>query len=364
MAATERKRVLGVSSDVVRGINRRLAMNLIRTRQPLSRDGLARHSGLQRSTVSLIIEDLISENWVLEGPTERLPRGRHPTFLRLNDDRVILSADLHPSRIIAALQRIIAASEGKKIEGIGIALPGRYDVDTNRVVFTPNLKWPEFELIAPIAQATGYEVVMAPATNACVLAAAWFDNKDSVRDMVVITVSEGIGAGLFMNGQLVRGYRDMAGEFGHVPIDVNGPLCGCGSHGCWEVFASNAAALRYFAEARPDAPAASFPALLDLADAGDEQAMQALDKMAHFLARGMRVIVAGIAPQRIVVIGDLTRSWERFGPVLEAQVKGQVLRGGIAPQVAPAHEDGLARLRGTVALVLQRHFGSSMETPA
>jgi predicted NBD/HSP70 family sugar kinase len=97
---------------------------------------------------------------------------------------------------------------------------------------------------------------------------------------------------------------------------------------------------------------------------GDKRAAEALDTMAHSLGRGMRMIVAGLSPERIVMIGDLTRSWERFGPVIEAEVRAQVLPGGTAPQVVPVHEGGMARLRGTVALILQKHFGTGMETAA
>jgi hypothetical protein len=75
----------------------------------------------------------------------------------------------------------------------------------------------------------------------------------------------------------------------------------------------------------------------------------------------MRMIVAGLAPERIVVVGDLTRSWHRFGPIIEAEVQAQVLPGGCVPRVIPAYEDGMARLRGTVALILQKDFGRLSE---
>jgi predicted NBD/HSP70 family sugar kinase len=78
--------------------------------------------------------------------------------------------------------------------------------------------------------------------------------------------------------------------------------------------------------------------------------------MAQYLGRGMRMIVAGLAPERIVVVGDLTHSWQRFGGIIEAEIQAQVLAGGHAPLLVPAFEDGMARLRGTVALVLQKHF--------
>src|SRR5262249_60824249 len=113
---------------------------------------------------------------------------------------------------------------------------------------------------------------------------------------------------------------------------------------------------RYYLEASSNSGGLSFPDLLSRADQGDTRAAAALEKMAHYLGRGMRMIVAGLAPERIVVVGDLTRSWSRFGPVIGAEVQAQLLPGGCAPLLVPAHEEGLARLQGTVALVLQKHF--------
>jgi predicted NBD/HSP70 family sugar kinase len=379
LKVTEPRRIQAASSEVVRDINRRIVLNLIRTRHPISRADLARLCGLQRSTVSLIVEQLIQESWVIEGPTGRLPRGRRPTFLRLNDERVIIGVDIRPvqttvaladangkftsrevlatpsdpatavDELIQCIHRIVASCRGKKIEGIGISLPGRFDQRADRLVFAPNLKWPDFDIRNPIMEATGLEVELENA-----------DRVEEGRNLVVVTVSEGIGTGILANGQLLRGLHGMAGEFGHVPLDSKGPICGCGGRGCWEVFASNRAALRYYLESGSGAGGLSFTDLLSLADQGDIRAAGALDTMAHYLGRGMRMIVAGLAPERIVVVGELTRSWHRFGPVIESEVRAQVLPGGCAPRVIPAHEDGMARLRGTVALILQKDFGEQV----
>lgn len=386
-------RLQPASNEVVRDINRRIVLNLIRTRQTLSRADLARISGLQRSTVSLIVEQLIRQNWLIEGPTGHRPRGRRPTYLRLNDQRAIVGVDVRPGQILVALadvngkfrspeafatppdpktavgeivariRRLLRSCPEKTIEGIGITLPGRVDQASGRLVFAPNLDWPVFDLRTPVEAATGLVVEMENAANACVLAAAWFDHLES-RNLVVVTVSEGIGTGILVNGQLAHGLSGMAGEFGHVPVAPDGPLCGCGSRGCWEVFASNRAALRYYSEPGPASESLSFIDLLGLAEQGDGRAAQALETMAHFLGRGMRMIVAEVDPERILVIGDLTRSWHRFGPVIEAEVQAQVLPGGTAPIVQPVHEGGMARLRGTVALVLHKHFAANPGIPA
>ena len=386
MQGVDPNRTRTASSEVVRDINRRIVLNLVRTRHPISRADLARLSGLQRSTISLIVEQLIRENWVLEGPTGRLPRGRRPTFLRLNDERVIIGVDIRPTQttvaladangkftsqevmataadpkaasdaLVESIRRIMAGCRRKKVEGVGISLPGRFNQGADRLVFAPNLKWRDFDLRTPIAKATGLEVELENAANACVLAAVWFDRMDECRNLVVVTVSEGIGTGILANGQLVRGLTGMAGEFGHVPLDHDGPVCGCGSRGCWEVFASNRAALRYYDESGSGPANLAFTDLLSRADQGDTRAVKAIETMAHYLGRGMRMIVAGLAPERILVVGDLTRAWHRFGPVIESEVQDQVLPGGCAPRLVPAHEDGMARLRGTIALVLQKHF--------
>ena len=390
MPTSDKSRVHLASSEGVRDTNRRIVLNLIRTKQPISRADLARVSGLQRSTISLIVEDLIEGHWVLEGATGRLPRGRRPTFLRLNDDRVIIGVDIRPLQITVALadvngkftsqevmptaadpktaidgvieriQHFLRASGGKKVEGIGISLPGRVEPGSGRLVFAPNLKWTDFDIAAAVQKATGFDVEMENAANACVLAAVWFDHIES-RNMVVVTVSEGIGAGILVNGRLARGFTGMAGEFGHVPLDPDGPLCSCGSRGCWEVFASNRAALRYYS--RIDRASISRTCLASPIKA-IKSAAKALETMAHFLGRGMRMIVAGLDPEQILIIGDLTRSWHRFGPVIQAEVQAQGLSGGVAPKLIPVHEDGMARLRGTVALVLQKHFGVTPEVPA
>ena len=264
------------SNRTPREINRNLVFNLIRRRQPISRADLARISGLQRSTVSLIVEELIVDRWVLEGSTGKLPRGRHPTFLHLNLQRSVLAIDIHPLRttigvadiggnvlaqsivsipddptkainaIITAARKTIVAHPQCTFEGIGICLPGRTDPDARKLVFAPNLHWPVLTIKPRIQRATSLRVEMDNVANACALSEVWFGEGDSQHDRVIVNVSEGIGTGIFANGELVRGEKGMAGEFGHVQLDPGGPPCACGSNGCWETLASNNAALRYY----------------------------------------------------------------------------------------------------------------------
>lgn len=368
------------SNKTPREINRNLVFNLIRTQQPLSRADLARVSGLQRSTVSLIVEDLIADRWVLEGSTGRLPRGRRPTFLELNDQRAVIALDIHPEHsmiavtdlggkilaqnvidvpadpnkaiqpMVSAIRKLIDAHSDKSFDGIGITLPGRADPSLEKLIFAPNLNWPVLSIKSRIQRATGLRVEMDNVANACALSEIWFGASDGVRDLVVVNVSEGIGTGIFANGRILRGASGMAGEFGHVQMSTDGELCGCGSRGCWETTASNRAGLRYFGQMSGRILPKNFAALVKMAQADDADAMMALEKMASFLGRGLRMIASALAPNEIIIVGDITAVWYMFGRVVEAELKRNSLAK--VPKLRPAFDGSTARLRSAVALVM------------
>ncbi len=387
-------------SETARDINRRIVLNLIRGHQPISRADLARHSGLQRSTVSVIAEQLIEERWVREGANGDTLRGRRPRFLHLNKGRVgIIGINIRPATTTVALADLDAnfvaqeslptASDPKQFidelgprlrnlikmrpeitcEGIGVSLPGRVDLASQRLVFAPNLGWSDFDLKAALEGATGLPVELENAANSCALAEFWFGSQASgVSNLVAITVSEGIGVGLILNHQLVQGSTGMAGEFGHTAIVPDGLKCRCGNRGCWELYASNSAAVRYYSQStspvrtgkngvRRAGMVPTFDDLLRLTEQGDPKAEGAIREMADYLGRGIAVLVTGLAPDVIVVIGEITRAWDRIGSVIaEAVNRHSFTRAGT--RVVPADPSSQPRLRGTIALVLQKHFGA------
>ena len=370
------------SNKTPRQINRNLVFNLIRTRQPISRADLARVSGLQRSTISLIVEDLIHERWVLEGSTGRLPRGRRPTFLELNHQRAVIALDIHPAQttvavadlggrivaqnvvalpsdpnkaitsIVAAIRKLIADHSDKSFDGVGISLPGRADPQLKKPIFAPNVNWPVQSIKSKIHRATGLRVEIDNVANACALSEVWFGDSDGVQDLVVVNVSEGIGTGIFSNGRLLRGANGMAGEFGHVEMEQDGHPCGCGGRGCWETVASNRAGLRYYREITGNGGPQSFTALVKMAQADDKNAILALEKMSSFLGRGLRMIASALAPSEIIIVGDITSAWHLFGPKIEAELKHNAFSK--APKLRPSFEGNTARLRSAVALVMNQ----------
>ncbi len=391
------------TSDTVRNINRRIILDLIRTRQPVSRADLARLSGLQRSTISLITEQLLSEQWITQGALGHLPRGRKPRFLHLNVERAgIIGVNVRPTNttialanlnaqfiahdsfptnsdphifikdLIERLQAFIKLYPHIYFEGIGVSMPGRVDSISNKLVFAPNLGWRDVDLQTPLERATGLIVEIENAANACALAEIWFDRRsDGIQDLIAVTVSEGIGTGIITNGQLLRGVNGVAGEFGHVSINESGPLCSCGNRGCWEVYASNTAAINEYVQVttgnnskkqnnRFESDKPSFDDILHLSEQGDAKAVETIERMGHYLGVGLSMLISGMAPSMIVLIGEITRAWKRIEPIIKDVLRKRVQPSSLKTRIVPSEDNLQPRLRGSMALILQKHFGAPL----
>jgi predicted NBD/HSP70 family sugar kinase len=160
-----------------------------------------------------------------------------------------------------------------------------------------------------------------------------------------------------MNRQLVRGSSGVAGEFGHTTIVENGLECRCGNRGCWELYASNSAAVRYYSGAKSNGPPPSFDDLLRLASQGDSKSLEALNKMGHYLGVGIAMLVTGLAPDEILVIGEITKVWNRVGPIVAKTVEDRCSTHANT-RIVPTDPLSHPRLLGTIALVVQKHFGA------
>src|SRR5271155_2819991 len=380
------------TSENARDVNRDIVLEIIRSRQPIARADLARASGLQPSTISAIVEQLIEEKWVTEGAIARRPRGRRPTLLSLNDDLVILAADVRPQQAIVALidlngrflarevvplvsdpkrailkitecmESMRAKHRDRSFEGVGLSMPGRVEPESQRLILAPNLKWGNSDIKSVVEEKMHLQVELANAANASLLSELWSGKLDGVRDAVLVTVSEGLGAAILANGQIITSRNGLAGEFGHSPIDPSGPTCGCGQRGCWEVFASSSAALRYYSESNPKGRAVNIHDLLSMSEEGDPTAIAAVSRQASCIGRGLRLITAALAPEVILITGDITTSWPRFGPIIQAELENTMLAGR-APRLEITSDGELSRLRGAAAVVLQRHSGYRRSTP-
>jgi len=386
-----RKRTPGMSP--IRDSNRDLVLELLRRNQPISRVEIARRSGLQRSTVSSIVDGLIEEQWVREGSVVKTERGRRPTMLTMNEDLLLLVVDIRPTKAILAVvdlngrfldramvpiiadpkQGVSLIAEGmrnlqshfpgKTWEGVGISLPGRVNKITQKLAWAPNLPWVGFDIRGTLQKALRMQVELENAANACLLSEMWFGHMEGIQNAVLITISEGVGAAAIVNGQLMEGAEGLAGELGHVPVSDSGPRCACGQVGCWEMFASSRAVLRYLQEERKSKSGApTIQELLNLEASGDKAARAALNRQAEWIGRGLRIVTAGFNPELILFVGDITLRWDDVGPIINAELTKRLV-GGAQPRIAILSDGEAARLRGAAAVLLQRHITFKRTSP-
>jgi predicted NBD/HSP70 family sugar kinase len=385
LAHVPRLAIQASSSETARDTNRTIILELIRLAGAVSRADLARLSGLQKSTVSAIVEELLETHWVCEGETGFSKHGRRPLMLGVNNELGVVILDLHPgnaivaisdfsgkflvqenvaissepersiTQLLAAIRRVSNVEPKKAIQGVGISVPGRVDRVTGRLAFAPNLRWGPFDIGKAIADGTDLPVEIENAANLIILAERWFGSLSGVQDAVAINVSEGIGTGILAGGHLISGWNGMAGEFGHMPVEAEGLLCGCGNRGCWETVASNQAALRHYRKLKGKV-AASFTYRHLLVDAEDQkpEAMAALRYQFVQIARGLQTILAGLSPEVVLFAGDIVAVWPYFSGILTEELP-KTLHSKL-PRIITAADCGMARLRGALALVLQHHF--------
>ena len=388
-----------------REINRQIALNLIRTHQPVSRADLARLMNVRRGVASLLVSELLGESLIFEGAVgESVGRGRRPTFLYIDSrQRCVVGVDIRASRTYILVTDLMGRQLGvvssfqttrdsdeliqelarriKQIladyteigacDGVGVSVPGMVNPTKGRVVHAPTLGWREVNLRDPLSVALGIPVHIENSGKACALAQLWATRSDVVAsgNSVFVSVSDGVGVGIVVNGEVLRGRHNTAGEFGHVPLSIDGPRCSCGATGCWEAYVSNIATLsRYFghdlSEPRPrDTETATFTVedLIARARTGDAKALAAVNSTARYLGLGLASLVNALDPARIYIGGEITTAWSLIEPIVRSALRERTLTefgGATEIHVVPAEDH--PRLRGAVALVAAPAFAAPM----
>ena len=385
-----------------REINRRIALNLVRTRQPISRADLARLMGTRRGAVSLLVNELIRDGAVFEGATGEAKRGRKPTFLYIDSrQRCVVAVDIRPTRTFIMVtdlvgrqlasvtsfptehdpKRFVAGlvkrvkgvlAEHKDLgrcEGVGVVVPGMVESESGLVILAPNLGWRNLRLRDPIAAGLSLPVQIENSGKACALAQLWAGGESKPpSNFVYLTVSDGLGVGIVQGGEVVRGQHNVAGEFGHVPLNIDGPRCGCGATGCWEAYVSNLATLsRYFGRDLRDRPVRSDVAALTVDDlvararGGDAKALAALLSTARYLGLGLGSVVNAIDPSHIYIGGEITTAWDLIEATVRAGLAERALTAsaGAMPIVVVPSEQ-YPRLRGAAALIAASSFAKGL----
>ncbi len=381
-------------SSTIRDINRQIILNYIREKGPISRAEIARFTDLQRSTVSLIVDELSAASLVQEFYGES-SGGRPPRLLSLKSTGAIAlgvnigvkrtivgtsdlsgrlidykefptnrSYEKSVEKIIATCKDFIGKSEGT-IEGIGVSLPGLVESWQGLALKIPRLNWDQPSMAVDMRAATGLPVKMENDTNAAALAELWLGRPEisNVRDFIVVLVDNGVGTGVVFDGQVYRGKLGVAGEFGHMRIGSDAPsVCSAGNDDCWEAFASERAALaryRNSINAQNGNPEIDFADLVNLALQGDESAVRSLKETAHYIGIGISNLIQGLSPEITIVTGTIVGAWSLVSDEISKAAEGAICNRYPPVTIMPSTLGNHPSLMGALSLVLVDKFASA-----
>ena len=376
--------------NTIRDINRQIVLNYVREREPISRAEIARETDLQRSTISAIVEDLKTEGLVEEVGEGESTGGRRPTMLKLraagpialgvsitptcttiatsdlagrviDQEEFLTDANTTLKQVIDVVRNFTERYKGS-IEGVGVSLPGLVDPSTGTALYIPYFLWRDLPISEMISNAVGLPVVIDNDAYAIALAELWFGRPEvlNARDFILVLVAEGVGTGIIFDGQVYRGQRGAAGEFGHMVIGSGAPVpCSCGSDDCWEAFSSERAAIARYLESSGASPKTTFIEVVDRALAGEAHAKAALVETARQLGVGISNLIIGFSPEAVVVGGEIARAWDLIESALTETIGNSVRRGLPSARILPSTLGENPTLRGAISLVLASKFAAA-----
>ena len=261
----------------------------------------------------------------------------------LDDQGVILararrsSASRDYSTLLdTVVDTVTEAASGQQVDAVGLAIAGNVAADGSSVLFSPHLPLSGEPLDEHLEQRLGLPVTVENDANAAAWAEYRFGNLTGdadIKDLLLVTLGTGIGAGLILGGQLYRGHLGFAGEAGHVTVVRDGRVCPCGSRGCWERYASGTALLAAYLERGGDQER-SGPDITAAALSGDVTAREALADVGDWLGHGLASLVAVLDPGLIVVGGGVSQSGDLLLDPARTSFRGSLTGAGRRPEPA------------------------------
>lgn len=380
---------LGKSS--LREANERLALTYI-VRQPgISRLAIARATGLSPSAITGIVERLKDDGLVMDEKTEpTMQVGRPPSNLRLIPGaRHVVGVEISPFEATVALadltgviveKREIAADESPEkflqpahvairdlvesskvpVLGVGVSIQGNLDPSTGEVISATNLRWRNVEAIEILRKDLKVPFHWDNNSNLSAMAEQWFAAPGTAGfdNFVFVTLSGGLGTGLFVDGKLAQGASARAGEFGHMVLYPDGRPCLCGNRGCWEEYASDKALCRLYNE-RGGELLTDAMEVVRRSKAGDVAARGAVEETGRNLGLGLMNVIMAMNPAAICLDHFAAHAWEIIEPEIWSVLRGRVKDHWLAGvRIFPSEHAVHSSLSGAVALALSKYFSS------
>jgi predicted NBD/HSP70 family sugar kinase len=381
----------------------RTLLRTVRAAQPISRAELARRLDISRSSITELVKPLLSAGILREGVPDVKPTnsvGRPPIKITLDAGKSVLlgvnigvrstqiglmAADGNtlvdemfetPDKAPAALSQIRSSIEklrsgfpDRKIEVIGVSVPGPTDADRSRLLYAPHLKWSDVAIaealrvrsLATDSKSSFAQVVVEnDATAAATFEAVsqLRDKENGWTDFILVRAGTGIGVGLVLGGEVYRGAGEgggIVGEFGHMTIVAGGKQCVCGNRGCWERYASAANASSLYAGERMQTQRLRYVDIVARAEAGERRAQSTLEQVGEYLGVGIGNVITGVGIPRVIVSGRIVEGWKFISEPLQRAVErtmaGRLMDWTIAAGVP--HGSGLG---GALEVAMDRYL--------
>lgn len=385
---------------LIREINLSIILNALRDHPPLSRAALAVATGLNKTTVSSLVQQLIQAGFVTESGVGKSPTGRPGILLQLNPQAgAIIGAEIgvdfisvvltdFAARVLwrhhertdrredqaAILRRALANVEAAvrqaqlqhlAVLGMALGVPGLVDVESGTLLYAPNLRWENVPLRSSLQARFSFPVFVDNEASIAAFGESYFGVARGSRNVLYVSAGVGIGGGLVLDGRIFPGASGFAGEVGHMTMDPEGLVCNCGNRGCWETLASQLAVFRRVHEGLAAGEMSSLarfkngkregltiPIVVRAAEDGDLVARQALLETGKYLGIGFSNLVNAMNPEMVVFGGILSLAKEFLLPIIQQTISERALRwSSRATQVVVAAYGSEACAMGAVAMV-------------
>jgi predicted NBD/HSP70 family sugar kinase len=332
--------------SLLKRINRMALVRLVKAEPGLSRVDLAARTGLTKTTVGILVQELIDEGWLHQNaPAQGQGVGRRPSPLTLDPDHIgllgaeigadyinvvacNLQGELLQSRCVSYKHREVARSlrtlstmvatahaalgaGGRRVLGLGVAVPGVVDVQGGVLRFAPNIGWHgvgiQALLTARLAEAGCGRLAVAVINDAkaSALSEYVFGAEHHSGPLIYLAMGVGLGGGIVLADRLYLGQDGIAGEVGHTILQRGGPLCACGRRGCAETFVSQRAVSRELTG--QDSPVLSIQDILGRLAAGDRAALRAARRAGEYLGILLQNVANTFNPAVMVLGGPLVQ---------------------------------------------------------
>lgn len=345
----------------MKSVNKSIILNKIRTSAPISRAEIAKETKLTPPTVSSNVKELIEQGLVKESELGVSQGGRKPTMLLINNKAFyVVGVDAGPKKIECILSdlsgKIVERSSNQlmkpitneqfletlkesihnviqattldteKVIGIGVAMHGVVEVETGISLFAPNLGLTNIPIKAELEKEFEIEVKVENDARAMALGESWFGDHGELASMLAVNIGRGVGAGLVIDGKLYHGAQDIAGEVGHMTIDIHGEICECGNRGCLQTFATGSAIAKQaekFIKAE-DSPMTG-ERVYELALEGNQDCISILKESGITIGVGLTNLIHIINPEKIVLGGGVTKSESFIFPSIRKTIDERIL---------------------------------------